>query len=114
LRVEEIENFISELIRRSTKLKGKVYCNKKCKDLNIKYEFPSESQVQKSLSLLKQLETNKSYAELVKAYHNIVLYYHSKNDIMYKSYLEKMREAIKKRDAALEAEPDKNQQPVNI
>jgi hypothetical protein len=79
----------------------------------VKYEFPNESQVQKSLSLLKQLETNKSYVELVKACQNIVLYYHSKNDPAYKSYLEKMREAIKKRDAVLETAPDKTQEVIN-
>lgn len=73
-------------------------CNRKCKELDVKYEFPSEGQVQKCLSLMKQLEGNKAYAELVKVYQNIVLYYHSKGDDAYKSYLQLMRDAIRKRD----------------
>ena len=50
-------------------------------------------------SSIKELEAKGKYKELANAYLKVIWYYHNKGNTGYKIYLQKLKEAMTKRDA---------------
>ena len=73
LRVEDADSFISAFIERAKKLGAQIDSNKKANDFAVREQIPSDEEMNKVLSLMKEYSAKGMNTELIQAYQKVTI-----------------------------------------
>eukprot|EP00826_Nyctotherus_ovalis_P001779 TRINITY_DN10315_c0_g1_i6.p2 TRINITY_DN10315_c0_g1~~TRINITY_DN10315_c0_g1_i6.p2 ORF type:complete len:232 (+),score=78.51 TRINITY_DN10315_c0_g1_i6:561-1256(+) len=97
--LEDIEAFIEDLLERAKKLNAKVECSRQVREMVVKVEAVSAEQANKLTDAARDLELRGDNENLVRVYRSLAQYYYSTGNELYRSFLAKMKDAVRRRDS---------------
>lgn len=90
---------MEDLLERAKKLNAKVECSRQVKEMVVKAEVVGAEQANRLMEAARDLELKGDHGNLVRVYRSLAQYHYSTGNELYRSFLAKMKDAVRRRDS---------------